>query len=197
MKANRAERWIVNSPVRVWVQRRLIRWFKEKTVLKPGARILEVGCGRGAGATLLLQEFAPAMIQAMDLDPIMIRQARNYLAPHLSKIFLYVGDVLHLPYPDASLDAVFAFGVLHHVPDWRRGLAEISRVLRPGGQYFLEEFYPTFYLRFPIRQIFKHPQEDRFHRADLEEALKATGFTLAGTLEIPKVWVLGVAVKEE
>ena len=108
-----------------------------------------------------------------------------------------MGDAIRLPYPDAALDAVFAFGVLHHVPDWRRALAEISRVLKPGGRYFLEEFYPTFYQITPMRQIFKHPEEDRFHRADLELALKDTGFTVADTLEIPKVWVLGVAEKEK
>ncbi|MDD2904489.1 MAG: methyltransferase domain-containing protein, partial [Syntrophales bacterium] len=107
----------------------------------------------------------------------------------------YVGGASRLPYPDAVLDAVFAFGVLHHVPDWRRALAEISRVLKPGGRYFLEEFYPTFYQKFPLRQIFKHPEEDRFHRADLEENLEATGFTVIDTLEIPKVWVLGMAEK--
>lgn len=197
MKVNWAERCIVNSPVRILVQRCLIRWFKQKTVLEPGARILEVGCGRCAGATLLLQEFAPEMVHALDLDPLMIRQARAYLAPHLSQIFPYVGDAIRLPYADAALDAVFAFGVLHHVPDWRRALAEISRVLKPGGRYFLEEFYPTFYQRFPIRQLFKHPEEDRFHRADLHQGLKATGFTVIDTLEIPKVWVMGVAEKKK
>ena len=197
MKVNWAERCIVNSPVRILVQRYLIRWYKQKTLLEPGARILEVGCGRCAGARLLLEEFAPAVLHALDLDPLMIRQAREYLSADLSQVFPYVGDAIRLPYPDAALDAVFAFGVLHHVPDWRRALAEISRVLKPGGRYFLEEFYPTFYQITPMRQIFKHPEEDRFHRADLELALKDTGFTVADTLEIPKVWVLGVAEKEK
>lgn len=197
MKVNWAERLIVNNSFRVLVQRHLIRWYKQKTLLSPGAKILEVGCGRGAGAALLLKEYAPTLVHALDLDPKMICQARSYLASHLGAIFPYVGDVSRLPYPDASLDAVFAFGVLHHVPDWRQALGEIARVLKPGGRYFLEEFYPTFYQIFPMRQIFKHPEEDRFHRADLDQALETCGFTVADTVEIPKVWVLGVAVKTE
>ena len=132
MKVNWAERWVVNNSFRVLVQRHLIRWFKEKTLLSPGARILEIGCGRGAGAALLLQEFAPALLHALDLDPLMIRQARSYLAPHLREIFPYVGDVTHLPYPDAALDAVFGFGVLHHVPDWRQALRSLRLARRRG-----------------------------------------------------------------
>lgn len=196
MKINWAERLMVNSPVRIAVQRLLIRWFKEKTFLKPGAKILEVGCGRGAGAAMLLKEFAPATLHALDLDLMMIRQARAYLPPQQNSISLYVGDVLHLPYADAALDAVFGFGVLHHVPDWRGGLGEIARVLKPGGRYFLEEFYPPLYQNFIARRIFFHPEENRFHSADLHQALKAAGFTWKGILECPFLGILGVVVKE-
>jgi len=196
MKINWAERVMVNSPVRIAVQRLLIRWFKKKTRLQPGARILEVGCGRGAGAAMLLQAFAPGALHAMDLDLAMIRQARAYLPPRQTAIFLYVGDVPHLPYPDAALDAVFGFGVLHHVPDWRRGLAEIARVLKPGGRYFVEEFYPPLYQNFIARRIFLHPEEDRFHSADLHQALKTAGFAWQAVLECPMLGILGVTVKE-
>jgi ubiquinone/menaquinone biosynthesis C-methylase UbiE len=197
MKLNWAERLVVNNPVRVLVQRLLIRWYKRQTFLQPGAKILEVGCGRGAGAALILQEFAPAALHAFDLDQVMIRRALNYLPPQQNGIFLYVGDVLHLPYPDAALDAVFGFGVLHHVPDWRRGLAEIARVLKPGGHYFLEEFYPPFYQNYVARRIFLHPEADRFHSADLHQALRASNLSWEGTMEHKKLGILGVAVKKD
>ena len=54
-----------------------------------------MGCGRGAGACLILQEFEPAWVHALDLDHRMIRQAAAYLRPHQrEKISLFVGDAL-------------------------------------------------------------------------------------------------------
>jgi len=197
MKLNWAERCVVNSPIRVLVQRFIIRWMKKNTALQPGAKILEIGCGRGVGAALIQKEFAPQSLHALDLDHLMIRRAQAYLPNQGAGIFLYVGDVLHLPYPDRSLDAVFGFGVLHHLPDWPGGLAEIARVLKPGGRYFLEEFYPPFYQNRVARRIFLHPEENRFHSADLHQALQAAGFTWEGTLEQKKLGVLGVAVKKD
>ena len=137
------------------------------------------------------------MLHAQDLDPLMIRRAKAYLPGEAAQICLYVGDVLHLPYPSGYLDAVFGFGVLHHVPDWRAGLGEIARVLKPGGRYFLEEFYPPFYQNFVARRIFLHPEEDRFYSPDLHQALAAARFSWEGTLEHRLLGILGVAVKGE
>jgi SAM-dependent methyltransferase len=85
------------------------------------------------------------------------------------------------------MDVVFGFGVLHHLPDWRQGLAEISRVLKPGGVYFLEEFYPSLYLNFLARRLFFHPEEDRFFSRDLHQALPQAGLLLERSLEHPKL----------
>ena len=198
MKLNWAERLMVNSPIRVMVQRRLIRWIKGVTRIPPQARVLEIGCGRGAGARLLQEEFHPATLHAFDLDLAMIRLAGRYLqAEHRDKISLYVGDAAMLPYRDATLDVVFGFGVLHHLPDWRQGLKEIARALRPGGIYFLEEFYPQLYQNFLARRLFLHPEHDRFYSHDLHRALTGEGFTLAGCLEQKMLGILAVAVKRD
>jgi ubiquinone/menaquinone biosynthesis C-methylase UbiE len=197
MKLNWAERLMVNNPVRVMIQRGILRWTKGKLILGPGVRVLEVGCGRGAGATLLLKEFQPAVLHAMDLDLKMIQRARAYLSEEQKdKISLYAANVLSLPYRDRILDAVFGFGVLHHVTDWRRALAEIARVLKPGGLYFLEEFYPPFYLNFLAKRLFLHPYHDRFFSHDLHRALREVGFSLKGAVEHHKLGILAVVVKE-
>ena len=198
MKLNWAERLVVNNPVRVMIQRRIIKWIKGVTRIAPQARILEIGCGRGAGACLIQEEFHPATLHAFDLDQRMIRLAGRYLkAESKDKICLYVGDASTLPYRDGVLDAVFGFGVLHHLPDWRQGLREIARVLKPGGIYFLEEFYPQFYQNFLARRLFLHPEHDRFYSHDLRAALAEAGFELQGRLEQKMLGILAVAVKQD
>ncbi|MGP8049830.1 MAG: class I SAM-dependent methyltransferase [Desulfobaccales bacterium] len=197
MKLNQAERLVVNNPVRVMIQRHMVRWLSKTVSPGPGARLLEVGCGRGAGAALLLEKFQPAALHALDLDRRMIWQAQASLPPEQQRrIFLNVADVLHLPYRDGALDGVFGFGVLHHLPDWRGGLAEIARVLKPGGFYFLEEFYPAFYQNFLSRRIFRHPENDRFESGDLRRGLKDARFSLTASREQRHTLILAVAVKD-
>ena len=197
MKLNWAERLIVNNPVRVMIQRQIVRWIGQTVTPDPGATVLEVGCGRGAGACLILENFQPAALHALDLDRRMIRQALAYLNPEQQRrISLYVGDVFRLPYRDAALDGVFGFGVLHHLPDWRGGLREIARVLKPGGYYFLEEFYPQFYQNFLAKRLFLHPEHDRFRSHDLRQALEDCGFSLRRGLEQKQLGLLAVVTKE-
>jgi len=198
VKLNWAERLVVNNPVRVLIQRGIIRWIKGVARIEPRARILEIGCGRGAGAGLIQAEFHPATLHAFDLDHRMILMAERYLqGANRDRIGLYVGDAQRLPYRSGTLDAVFGFGVLHHLPDWRRGLGEIARVLRPGGTYFLEEFYPQFYQNFLARRLFLHPEHDRFDSHDLHRALAQAGFALQGRLEQKMLGILAVAVKRD
>ena len=75
MKLNWAERWVVNNPSRVFQQRLEIGWLQQRMPLASEAAVLEVGCGRGAGADLILKKFQLKRIHAMDLDLNMIRRA--------------------------------------------------------------------------------------------------------------------------
>jgi ubiquinone/menaquinone biosynthesis C-methylase UbiE len=196
MKLNWAERMVVNNPGRVFEQRTEIRWLQRRRPLQPGARVLEVGCGRGAGAGLLLEEFHPDTVHAMDLDWEMIKRAKKYLSSRQrERIFMHTADVEYLPYRDKVFDAVFGFGVLHHVPDWRRGLKELARVLKVGGSYYLEELYPTLYQNFITRHLLLHPAEDRFTSGDLRAALEAVHLSIAESLEFKLVGILAILVR--
>jgi ubiquinone/menaquinone biosynthesis C-methylase UbiE len=196
MKLNWAERWVVNNPSRVLQQGMELRWLHRRMSLKPGALVLEVGCGRGAGADLILKKFQLETIHAMDLDLEMIRKAGKYLPSNQRKrVFMNTADVMHLPYRSEFFDAVFGFGVLHHVPDWRRGLAEIARVLKTGGVYIMEELYPTLYQNFITRHILLHPEQDRFSSSDLKTALETQHLSIEAILEVKVVGILAVVVK--
>ncbi len=197
MKLNWVERLVANNPLRATLQRGEIRLLKEKVQLKKGARVLEVGCGRGAGARLILKSFQPSLLCALDLDIQMVQMARGYLSTNEKRrVSLYVGDVFRLPFRDSALDAVFGFGVLHHVPDWRAATAEIARVLKIGGIYFVEEFYPSAYQNFITKHLLVHPKEDRFFSHDLRTALKEIGLPVRDAIDLKKIGIAGVAIKE-
>lgn len=137
---NRIETMLVDSPPRAWLQRSYELPLLERLGARiAGLRVVEIGCGRGAGAELLLQRWGAAHVTAVDLDPVMVQRARRRLARFGSRVDVRVGDACALPVADAAVDAVVDFAVVHHVPVWREAVAEAVRVLRPGGQLVFEE----------------------------------------------------------
>lgn len=193
MKLNWGERLAVNNPLRVVQQGFEVAWFQARAGLPAGARIPEIGCGRGAGAQILLRELRPRELHATDLDWEMLRRAEGYLAPEArARITLTVADALRLPHRDRAFDAVFGFGVLHHIPDWREALREVARVLRPGGVYCLEELYPSLYQNAVTKHFLLHPTEDRFGPGDLRAELPLAGFSLRHSFEVPLAGLLAV-----
>lgn len=196
MKLNWAELLVVNNPMRVFEQRLEIGWMKKHARLAAGGSLLEIGCGRGAGASIIREEFSPAFLCATDLDPMMMNRAVRYLHPQKRQnIRFCAADALHLSLTDSVFDAVFGFGVLHHIPDWQGALAEISRVLKPGGTYFLEELYPSLYQNFITKHILLHPEENRFDSAELKAELDSAGFTVRASFELKFVGILAVLEK--
>jgi SAM-dependent methyltransferase len=89
-------------------------------------RLLEVGCGWGELAERMGRELG-AEVVALDLSPRMVELARE------RGVDARVGDVQELAFADGAFDTAVAAWVLHHVPELDRGLAELARVLRPGG----------------------------------------------------------------
>jgi len=195
MKLNWAERWAVNNPLRVIQQALEIRWMRRAAMdFPPEASVLEIGCGRGVGARLILKEFGPSRIQVTDLDLEMLKKSRKYPGPgRHERVRLVAADALLLPYPSGSFDAVFGFGVIHHVVAWREALKELARLLRPGGFYFLEELYPSLYANFLTKRILLHPKQERFEANSWRQALRLSGFELRKVLEHPLLGILGVA----
>lgn len=177
MRLNRLEAALMNNPVRALIQRRV----EAPRLLRlggpvPGPTALEIGCGRGVGVELILDLFGASHVDAFDLDPRMVARARTRLRARGIAARLWTGDAERIAAPDRRYDAVFDFGILHHVPDWRRALAEVSRVLKPGGRFYAEEVLRAFVVSPITRRLLAHPQSDRFSRAEFTEALRTLGF---------------------
>lgn len=197
MKLNWAERMAVNNPLRPLQQRLEVSWYQKNIKLEFGSRILEIGCGRGAGSFLIKKTFMPRQIHAMDLDIDMIKKAEKYLPRQKREgINFFVGDVCQLPYPDETMDAVFGFGVLHHIPDWQGALKEIIRVLKTGGVYCFEELYPSLYQNIITKHILLHPTENRFKSDEFKLAISDSGLYMGKYLENKSLEILGYATKK-
>ena len=129
----------LNSPTRAFVQRRAVAPLLERVGGRvEGGSVLELGCGRGVGAEIILDRFRAAELVAIDIDPDMVERARRRLAQRPGARVL-LGDATEIDTPNRSFDAVFDFGAIHQMPDWPAALAEVSRVLKPGGRFFFEE----------------------------------------------------------
>lgn len=167
---------MMNNPLRGVVQRH----FEAERLLRMGGAMaggaaLEMGCGPGVGAQVILDRFGADTVDGFDLDPRMVERARRRLAGRGPRARFWVGDAVRIPVRDAVYDAVFDFAIIHHVPHWRRSLAEVSRVLRPGGRFYAEEALDRF-IRNPVsRRLMDHPQHDRFDRDAFCAALDEAG----------------------
>jgi SAM-dependent methyltransferase len=115
------------------------------TVAPDGARVLEVGCGPGHLSTRLAHHHG-FDVTGLDLDPAMIARAQaNADRPRNGdqrRPSFLVGNVASLAFPDGSFDLVVSTLSMHHWADPTAGLAEIGRVLRPGGRALIWDFRP-------------------------------------------------------
>ena len=174
MELNRIEKALMNNPVRALIQRRYEgAWLERLGGRVDGLRVLEVGCGRGIGTEIIFERFGAGEVHAFDLDPDMVALARRRLAAYpLERLQLSVGDVTAIEEADASFDAVFDFGIIHHVPDWPAAVAEVRRVLKPGGRFFFEEVTRHALERWAYRTFLVHPTGNRFSAKEFVAGLE-------------------------
>jgi len=134
-----------------------------------GQDILEAGCGGGQCSIAFAKQGARA--SGIDLSDEQIAYARRLAAKEGVDVSFYQGDAADLSrFPDSSFDVVFSAYALLYVPEIERCLAEVQRVLRPGGQFIFS---------------FDHPFRDCFWDDELDEntASLARSYFVRGPLE--------------
>jgi ubiquinone/menaquinone biosynthesis C-methylase UbiE len=119
------------------------RMVVELAQIRPGASVLDVGCGTG-NLTLTAQTALGngGKAYGIDASPEMIERARKKAARAGSSVVFEVGLIEKMSFPDATFDRVISRLVIHHLPDdlKMKGFAEILRVLKPGGQVLFADF---------------------------------------------------------
>lgn len=182
MLLNTVEFLSMNNPLRAFIQNVYeLPKLRQMTTLKNNIAVLEVGCGNGTGTKLISKYFNPNHIDAIDLDPRMIEIARERNSNN--KIHFQVANATKLPFANNSFDAVFDFGIIHHIPNWKVAIREISRVLKPSGQAIIEdlskETFGTTLGKF-LRSILRHPYEQMYTKHEFLDSLKKEGLKIIG-----------------
>ncbi|MFF7993226.1 methyltransferase domain-containing protein [Kitasatospora xanthocidica] len=153
--------------------RRLRAWAHARLAARPGERALDVGCGTGSETRVLADAVAPdggatGGATGIEPNPGLRAVAERRAAEAGSPARFLDGDALALPLPDAGVDVVWCERVLQHLDDPARAVAEIARVLRPGGRVaLLDTDWATFVL---------HPADPAIRPA-LATAVQATAAT--------------------
>jgi ubiquinone/menaquinone biosynthesis C-methylase UbiE len=203
VKLNPVELALINNPVRTYALRSTLGWLHDAACAPPLERVLEIGCGMGVGVPEIVRRFRPRAVDAFDLDEKQVARARERLADFDGgvEVRLWTGDAERIEAEDGRYDAVFEFTIFHHVPDWRRALAEVRRVLRPGGVFCFEELSREFFHDTPVlsallRRFTVHPWDSMFDFPAFRRALADEGLRLVALRSrVLPGWHEGVAVR--
>jgi len=128
------------------VARRLLRGFYRRLaedvagVAPRAGTLLDVGTGPGVLLVELARRRPDLYLTGIDLSADMAAAANRNLAPFGARATAQVGDVTDLPFPDRSFDLIVSSLSLHHWDDPEAAVAELARVLRPGGRLYIYDF---------------------------------------------------------
>ncbi len=180
MRLNWLGRATMNNALRFLGQQYDASWLERLGGRVDGGRVLEVGCGRGVGVQIILERFGAASVEAMDLDPKMVECARRRLAAYDStRVRLSVGNLTSIKAGDATFDA-----------NWRQGIGEVRRVLKPGGKFYFE-WVTGRLLRLPYRFMTEgFRRMEAPNPGELMKELECQGITVGQNFVCPRLAAL-------
>jgi len=160
----------------------------ERLLARPGARferVLDVGCGCGLALDELRERFAARALAGVDSDVALVEQARR---AHPSTD-VHAGDAGKLDLADGAFDLVLCHQLLHHLSAPAEALAEIHRVLAPGGVLLLTESCASFLRLWWVRLFFRHPRNAYRSASEYVALVRAAGFDVAEeSISTPAPW---------
>jgi SAM-dependent methyltransferase len=164
----------------------------DRAELRAGCRVLEIGCGPGNLLLLAKRRCPDAEVTGLDPDPAALRLARRKAGRAGLAVQLDRGFAADLPYPDASVDVVLSAFMLHHLEpaDLPRALAEVRRVLRPGGALHVVDVVGGHHAHGPLRWLARrsrrvaHSSPDRLPALLAEAGLREPAETGRGSTRL-------------
>ncbi|MGY6019084.1 class I SAM-dependent methyltransferase [Streptomyces spinosirectus] len=161
--------------------------------LREGDRVLDAGCGTGRALTPLRAAVgASGVVVGVDLTPAMLQAAVHAGRGHDGQLVL--ADVAGLPLRSHSLDAVFAAGLIAHLPQPDENVRELARVVRPGGKLAL--FHPIGRAALAARQGRQITPDDLRAEANLRPLLAGSGWRMTSYVD-EDARFLAMAVRED
>lgn len=169
----------------------------EYVTLPEKPNVLDLGCGTGRLLARLANEFPYLRGTGVDFSEEMIRQARmKKCARHRPRLIFVLGNAEALPFVDEQFNAVFNTISFLHYPNPEKVFSEVSRVLQPGGQFYLVDYAPRWETN---RQIFTlTPGGIRLYSASLREEFgRQSGFNCVGHYYLLGPILLSKFIKKE
>ena len=150
--------------------------------IRRGGVAIDAGCGTGRALPPLREAVGPAgTVIALDMTPEMLKAAHDPV--RLANAAMVIADARALPFADASADAIFAAGLVNHLPDTEAGLRELARVTSPGGLLVL--FHPSGRAALAARHGNALSPDEPLSEAPLRRFTAATGWRLTAYDDAP------------
>ena len=169
--------------------------------LRGDEKVLDVGCGAGYYAMRVAARLPGGLVTGLDPAPDFIARLQSDALRRFGngRVRPLIGSAQSIPLADASQDAVYSVAALHHVPDPRAALAEMTRVLKPGGRLILLDWRqnPRHKGHGEEPRVGKHGHRHApFGPLDMENLQRLAGLRQA-FVESNKRWVYGFGIKPE
>jgi len=138
--------------------------------------VLDVGCGQGRALHLLQSRFRPQRLIGLDAEDKALVRARKQAVKKGLNVELLKGDCAAIALPDKSIDLIFCHQTFHHLVYQERALAELYRILKPGGLLLFAESTRAYIHTLFIRILFRHPMEAQRSADEYLSMIRAAGF---------------------